>query len=433
MPPPRLGALAREPTLSRPAPAAPAAKDFGTSAMAPASWLAGWGAILPGNTGLPVNPVTALQAAAVYGCVKRLSEDIGKLPLRIKRKLRRGGFTLDTDHPLNRVLRSPNEWQTPSQCWGFFVWALALRGNGYAAVLRGEAGEPRQLVPLHPDRTSPLLSPDGHLWYQFSHQAIGDAVRYDRGNVLHARGMSFDGYTGVSPIMMAQDVVGLALATQQHGATLFRQGAQISGILESPGKLSNEAANRMSASWMAAYGGVQNSHKVAVLEEGTKFSKIAMTSEDAQFLETRQFSVVEICRLFGVPPHKVFDLSNAHYNNFENSEQQYINDTLIPIARQIEEVAEATLLFEDEQGQFEIEFNFDKLLRGDRKTRMETYVAGVNNGIMSRNQARIEEGWEPVDGGDELRVPLNTGTTQPGPASPTDPEPASPAPREEPS
>ncbi|MFC0407928.1 phage portal protein [Roseomonas elaeocarpi] len=371
-----------------------------------------------------MNPLTAMQAAAVYGCVKRLSEDIGKLPLRLKRRLRRGGFSLDLDHPLNRLFRRPNEWQTPSQCWSYFVWALALRGNAYAPVLRGPAGEPVQIIPVNPDQVSPLRATDGLPWWQVSHPCIGDGRRFDQGNLLHAHGMSFDGYTGVSPIMLAQDVVGLSLATQQHGATLFRQGAQVSGVLETAGKLSAEAAQRMGASWMAAYGGVQNSHKVVVLEEGTKFSKIAMTNDEAQFLATRQFSVVEICRMFGVPPHKVFDLSNAHYANIENSEQQYINDTLIPVAQQIEEVMEAVLLFEDEQGQFEIEFNFDKLLRGDRKTRMETYVAGVNNGIMSRNQARIEEGWEPVDGGDELRVPLNTGAPEAAPVPAPKPESA---------
>jgi len=412
MPPPRLGTLAREPTFDR-----KPQKSGSMSTSTAGPWLAGWGGVMPGSTGVPVNPFSALQAAAVYACVKRLSEDVGKLPLRVRRRLRKGGFREDYDHPLNRLFRRPNEWQTASQCWSYYVWALALRGNAYAPVIRGRAGEPTAIVPVSPDRVSPLLTPDGRLWYQVSHPYLGEGLRLDQGNVLHAKGMTFDGYTGVSPIMLAQDVVGLSLATQQHGATLFRQGAQIAGVLEVPNKLSTEAAQRMATSWSAAYGGVQNANKVAVLEEGTKFAKIAMTNEDAQFLASRQFSVVEICRLFGVPPHKVFDLSNAHFSNIENSEQQYINDTLVPIARQVEEVLEQTLLWDDEQGEIDIRFDFNELLRGDRLTRVQAQVLEVNNGLGNPNEARIEEGKEPYEGGWAFRVPLNTGDAGAKPAA----------------
>jgi len=371
MPPPRLGTLAREPSFTR----APGVEKSGAAAgTAAGPWAGGWGGVMPGSTGVAVNPFSAMQAAAVYGCVKRLSEDVGKLPLRIRRRLRKGGYTVDLDHPLNRLFRKPNEWQTASQCWSYYVWALALRGNAYASVLRGRAGEPTAIVPVNPDRVSPLLTPDGRLWYQISHPYLGEGLRLDQGNVLHAKGMTFDGYTGVSPIMLAQDVVGLALASQQHGATLFRQGSQISGVLEVPAKLSAEASKRMAASWADTYAGVQNAHKIAVLEENAKFAKIGMTNEEAQFLSTRQMQVIEICRLFGVPPHKVFDLSNAHFANIENSEQQYINDTLVPIARQVEEVLEQTLLWDDEQGEVDIRFDFNELLRGDRKTRVEAQV-----------------------------------------------------------
>jgi HK97 family phage portal protein len=402
MPPPRIVESGRwtEPRVAMSA----VKRDVGGYGSAQPGLFAGLG-YLPGSTGVPVTPYSALQVATVYACVDRLSKDIGKLPIQVRRRLSRG-TALDNDHPLNRLFRTPNRWQTPSQCWGFYVWALALRGNGYAAILRGPAGEPREVLPISPDRTSVMLSQVGDVFYQFNHPALTPGLRLDADNVLHAKGMTMDGIMGLSPIFLAQDVAGLALAAQQHGATLFRQGAQLNGYIKHPNKLSPEGKDYLSTRFSQRFGGVQNAHGTPVLDEAMTFEKVAMTSEEAQFLETRGMQVLEICRLFGMPPHKVFSAGNDKFANLEMSEQQYVNDTLLPIGKQIEELCERNLLFEDERDRYEIRFNFDALMRADRKTRVETNARAIMSTQMTPNEARIDDNREPnVPNGDTFVSP----------------------------
>ena len=362
------------------------------------------------NTGVPVTHITALAVSTFYSCARILGNDIGKLPLKLKRRVD-GGLVVDTVHPLNRLLREPNGWQTPIEFWSYMASTLAIRGNAYAVIVRGLFGEPLRLIPVSPDRISVMLSPRGWLFYNVSHPAIGDGLMLHQADVLHIRGLSIDGgYLGVSPIAAAPDVFGLGIAAQQHAATVFRNGAALGGVLTAPNKLTPEAAARMGQNWKDTYAGVQNSHKVAVLEEGVKFEKIAMTSEDAQLLETRKYSAIEICRLVGVPPHKVYDLSDAHYANFENANQAYIDDSLQPICTQIEQRGERNLLFDDERELYCLEFDFRALLRGDRKSRYDAYSIGLQTGFLTINECRIDDGRNPIEGGDAFRVPLNTGT-----------------------
>ena len=194
--------------------------------------------ILPGSTGTPVTPYTAQQVATVWACEKRLADDIGKLPWQVRRRLRRGGYKIDLEHPLNRLFRRPNRWQTPSQCWSYYTSALVLRGNGYAVVVRHpRTGAPQQIIPVSPDQVTVNISEDGDLFYRINHRTLGNGLVLHQDNVLHAKGKTFDGYVGVSPIQAAQDVVGLAVAAQTHGAVLFRQGAQVKGVVIHPGHL----------------------------------------------------------------------------------------------------------------------------------------------------------------------------------------------------
>ena len=406
MPPSRIY-NAREPVIRAPQ---QAVRKGGSAALASTGPGTFYG-YMGGSTGIPVTTYTALGSSPVYACVKRISDDIGKLPVRIHKRLRRGGWQLDTEHPLNKLFRAPNRWQTPSQCWSYFTQSLALHGNAYMPTVRGRGGEPVEIIPLNPNRVSVNMGANGDLFYDCRHPAFGqEAKRLHQDNVLHAKWMCQDGFVGISAIAYAQDVFGLALAAQAHGAVLFRQGAQMNGFIKHPGTLSKESKEYLTQSFDTRYAGVQNAHRTAVLEEGMSFEKVTMTSEDAQLLESRQFSVVEICRMFGVPPHKIGDLDDAHLANVEQGEQQYINDTLDPIANQLGELLETRLLFDDERGDYQIRHDFKSLLRGDRKTRAEVYHLAITDGYMTRNQARIEEGDAPAEGLDEFLVPLNMGT-----------------------
>jgi HK97 family phage portal protein len=368
------------------------------------------------NTGVPVTPLTALQAAAVYGCVKCISDDIAGLDIIVRKRLANGnGWKIDTDHPLNELFANPNRWQTPFEFWSYIVSSLCFRGNSFAVIERDMDGRPVELVPIAPDRVTVRLTDDGTLWYRCNSRHIGYGIMVPPDDMLHLKNISLDSYLGVSPIAIAQDVIGLALATQQHGAVLFRQGGQIGGTINHPGKLSKEAGDRMAASWKDTHSGVQNAHKVAILEEGAKFEKVGMTNEDAQFLATRQFQTLEICRLFKVPPHKIGELTRATFSNIEQQQQQYIDDALQPIAKRIRDAAHAQLLFDDERDTYQVSHSFESMLRGDQKTRFESYQIGLLNGFLSRNEVRQRENMNPVEGGDEYRVPLNTADpTKPG-------------------
>ncbi|BAK83957.1 phage portal protein [Komagataeibacter medellinensis] len=415
-------AIRREPKLSFPErKPAPVNKDVGTTTIPSLGMFAAFGGY-PASTGTPVTPFTALQASAVYGCVNCISQDIGKLSLTMRRKLPGNrGYTAVTDHPLLTVLRKPNPWQTRSQFWRYLSTSLKLRGNAYAAILRNYGGEPTSLIPLSPDVTTPVISDTGRVFYRFSHPMIGQGQLWYQENILHFRDMMVDGgYVGLSPIAYAQDVMGVAIAAQRHAAILFRQGNQTGGVLSTDKPLSPEGAVQIANEVANHYQGVENSSKPMVLGSGMTYERMTLTNEEAQFLESRRFSVEEICRIFRVPPHKVQHLVGGTFSDIENEEQAYINDTLQPVATEIEQMGSERLLFEDDiAAGIELYFDFDSLLRGNQKARYEAYSIGTQTGILSVNEARAREGLPPIEGGDVHRFPLNTGDIKPPSPPPT--------------
>lgn len=377
------------------------------------------------NTGVPVTPFTALQSAAVYGCAKCISEDIAGLPLQVRRRTANGQWMIDAAHPLNALFRRPNRWMSAWQFWSYALVAYALRGNSYIVINRDRTGAPVELVPVTPDRVTVKLSVvDGQPWYLVNARQIGIGVWVPPEDMIHMRNMSVDGYLGLSPIACAQDVVGLALAAQQHGAILFRQGAQLSGYLKHPGRLSKEASDNLGESWRDTYSGVQNAHKTAVLEEGMEFEKLAITNEDAQFLQTRQFQVLDICRIYRVPPHKLMDYGRATFNNIDAQQQSYVDDALSPCTGQLEGLMNDQLLFDDERADYETHFDYTGLLRGDTIRRYQTYQIGLANGFLNRNEVRAAENMNPIPG------PMGTDytiTAQPGQAGLDAPKPPMPS------
>lgn len=378
----------------------------------------------PSDTGIPVTPFTAMQAAAVYACVKVLSEDVAKLPINVQDRLPKGGWQNNPDHPISQIIHRPNEWMTPFEFWAYLVVSHQIRGNGYACILRTKGGDPYRLLPLLPDRVMCLLTDKGELYYSATAPQLGDQARlFHPEDMIHIRNMSIDGgILGTSVISCSQNVLGLALATQKNAATLFRQGSMPRGMITMPegAKLDKPTSTRIGDSFSTVYAGSDNAHRVMVLEGGMKFEPVSMTAEDAQLLESRKFAAEEIARLFRVPQHKIGLLDHATFSNIENQNQQYIDDALMGICRRIEESLELTLLSEKERGRIRIRFDFDQLLRGDFKTRMEAYQIGLLNGVFTANEVREKEGLAPFAGGDIHRFPLNTG---PGATKPSDTSP----------
>ena len=384
-------------------------------------WLGGlFGGFGNSSTGIPVTPQTALQAADVYACVRVLAEDLAKLDLNIQTRLDRGGWVVDEDHPLNTVFRFPNQLHSNFDFIAMIGAQLALRGNAYIAVLRDYAGRPVQLVPISADHMSVVLSQSGQLFYRISTQSIqnGAGIVLSREDVMHIRsGISTNGYIGVSPIDAASNAIGLSIALELHGNKFFANGTSLSGYLEMPGKLSPERRRELSDQLARAHSGIDNAGKTLILEAGSKFTPAVMTSEQAQYLGSRAASTIQIARLFRVPPSKLQEHGDSHFNNIESMNMDYVQNTLAPIAKRIEQEAERVLLFNRELTNTRIRFDFDSELRGDITTRYNAAAVGITNGFISRNEARARENLPPVEGGDEMIVPLNMGTAGPKPDS----------------
>jgi len=219
-------------------------------------------------------------------------------------------------------------------------------------------------------------------------------VYLDPHNVLHIPGLGFDGLVGYSPIAMARNAIGMAIACEEYGAKFFANGASPGGVLEHPGTIRDPAKVR--ESWNSVYQGSSNSHRICVLEEGMKFQPIAISNEQAQFLETRKFQINEIARIFRVPPHMVGDLEKSSFSNIEEQSLEFVKYTLGPWVIRWEQALARALFSEAEKPRMFFKFNVDGLLRGDYVSRMNGYAVGRQNGWMSANDIRSLEDLDPI-------------------------------------
>lgn len=347
----------------------------------------GWSFLFGGTTsGKAVNERTAMQTSAVYACVRILSESIAVLPLHVYRYTDNGGKERTSMHPLYRLLHDePNREMTSFVFRETLMAHLLLWGNAYAQIIRDGRGYPVALYPMLPDRMSVDRNPQGELIYTY--QSDKGQVKLRKESVLHIPGLGFDGLIGYSPIAMAKNAVGLALATEDYGAAFFANGANPGGVLEHPGVIKPEQADRLRESWATQFGGA-NAHKVAVLEEGLKFHQMSIPPEQAQFLETRKFQINEIARIFRVPPHMVGDLEKSSFSNIEQQSLEFVKYTLDPWVVRWEQSLQQSLILPSEKSAVFIRFNLDGLMRGDYQSRMQGYSVGIQNGFYSVNDVR---------------------------------------------
>ena len=361
------------------------------------------------SSGKPVNETTAMQMTAVYSCVRILSEAVAGLPLNIYRYNDSGGKEKAFTHPLYRLLHDePNPEMTSFAFRETLMSHLLIWGNAYAQVIRNARGEVVALYPLMPNKMTVDRDQSGRLFYVYQRgaedsKALGSESRVilSPPDVLHIPGLGFDGLIGYSPIAMARNAIGLAIATEEYGAKFFANGAAPSGVLEHPGTLKDP--QRIRDSWNAAHQGSENSHKIAVLEEGLKYTPIGISPEQAQFLETRKFQINEIARIFRVPPHMLADLEKSSFSNIEQQSLEFVKYTLDPWVVRWEQSMCRVLLSESEKPGYFIKFNVDGLLRGDYASRMSGYATARQNGWMSANDIRELENLDriaPELGGD---------------------------------
>ena len=358
------------------------------------------------SSGMRVSADNALRLAAVYASVRILAETMASLPFVLYRQRTDGGKDKVTDHWLYRLLaKRPNRYQNPFEWREMLQGHLALRGNAYNQIVANSRGEITDLVPIHPDRIRMELTPSGDYRYRVMDR-LGNESIVPRGDIWHLRGLSSDGLMGMSPIELARESLGMALAAQDYGSRFFANDAKpTGGWIEFPGSFKDAEAKKVfRESYQQAQSGA-NRGKVLVLENGMKFHEVGVTNKDAQFLELRKFQITDIARLFRVPPHMIADLERATFSNIEQQSLEFVMHTMTPWAERWEASIESDLLLDGDE--LEVEFDFANLMRGDAASRSTYYQSGIQNGWLTRNEARIAENLNPLDGLDEPLRPLN--------------------------
>lgn len=360
-------------------------------------------------TGVRVTADTSMRLSAVYSCVRLIAETFAMLPFSMSRIVA-GKRKYFTDHWLyQRLAVRPNDYQNRFEWHEMILGHLALRGNAYNRIISDGSGAVTQLRPIHPDRIRLELQPNTGM-FRYRIQNTGGAWDVvSRGEIWHIKGLSSDGYMGLNPIELASQTIGLGLAAQEYGARFYANDARPGGgWIEHPGNFKDkDSRDNFKMSWQTAQTGA-NRHKTAVLEWGMKYHELAIKNNDAQFLETRQFQVVDICRIFRVPPHLVMDLTRGTFSNIEQQSLEFMAYSMAPWAERME-ASESSNFLEDD-AEWQLEYDFTHLMRGDAASRSAYYTGGITNGWMTRNEARTAEGYETLDGLDDPLMPLNMQT-----------------------
>lgn len=377
------------------------------------SWVTGWGGPLGTASGqqlgLPLAPIidqtkltlpdAALQISAVFACVEILAQTISTLPLYVYRD--KGGVRVpDKMSRLWLLLHeSPNRWMTPSEFLSAMVVNRMLRGNAYALIERDSAGEPIALVPLSPDQMEVSVVEGGEVYVYYQD---GDITALAPENVIHWKGLG-NGFLGLSKLDFMRATTNEAIRAQDNANSLYGKGSKPTGVLQTDSKLSAEQVTalmtRFQTSMTSSGGGL------IIADRGLKYSQMSLSPADAQLLETRRFTIEEICRWFGVPAVLVGTTGQTTWGSgIEQIVSGFHKFTIGPLCKQLEQVLERRL---KNYEPITIEFKMDGLLRTDPASRAAFYSTMSQNGAMTRNEIRRLENLPPVEGGDELTAQSN--------------------------
>ena len=379
------------------------------------------------QSGQYVDQDIALNYAAVWACVRVISETVAQLPWKTYQKTTRGKKEAAT-HPVSWLLHTqPNPETTAFRFKRAQLAHALLWGNSYAEIERDTSGRPLWLWPIHPSRVKPERDQDGELVYRISPKDGAPEAVIPARDMLHFRGLGDDDIVGTSVVAKAKQSIGLGLAMESFGSSFFGNGTHMGGALMHPGKLSPEARKNLEES-VQKRAGRDNALRTLVLEEGMKFERMGTPPEDAQFLESRTFQVLEIARWFRVPPHKLYDLSRATWNNIEHQSIEFVTDTIVPWTCNLEEEANIKLFGRQQRGVVYTKFALNAMLRGDTASRYSAYATARQWGWMSVNDIRELEDMNPVPGGNQYLVPSNMTTPKkleeaPAPGAPREPVP----------
>lgn len=361
------------------------------------------------SSGENVSNNSALQLSTVFDCIRSISEDVAKLPFKVYRDLVPTGKEIRKEHPVYRLIH--NEPNSEMTAMGFreTLTAHCLGwGNGYAEIVRDTRGVPLSLWPLPPDRVKPYRKDNGSIWYEVT--VDGGTVNIQAANMLHIRGPGFDGLVGYNVIRYARESIGGALASQKFASAFYKNNATPGGILTHQNNLSGPAQDRLKESMEKQTRGAENASRLIVLEEGMTFTRMTIPPEEAQFLETRQFSVADICRWFRMLPGKVGDTTRAQgWSTLEMTNTDYVTDTLMPWLVRWEQEIERKLFRPSElsDGYF-VRHVVNGLLRGDMKTRFQSYSLAYATNWLNPDEIREFEDMNPISDGEGEKYKAQT-------------------------
>ncbi len=374
------------------------------------------------SSGIHVDDTAALGYIPFVACIKAISEPLGMFPLKVFEKQAAGRVEATSDPLYYLVHDEPNPMMTAPVFREFFVASAVGAGDGIAWIEFDKAGRLKGLWPLRADRTK-IEKHSGRLWYT-TYADEGKQDQFEDWEILHVPGMGNDGTRGYRPVRLMAEALGLGIAAERFGASLFGRGAHTSGALQSPKQLSKPAADRLVKQIEERIGGPHNSHRPLVLEEGLTWNPVSINPNEAQFLETRNFQAVEVARFMRVPASEIDAAAkdSMTYSNVEQDAMRFVTRTLLKWATAVEAEMNRKCFSASKIGRFYVKHDFKALMRGDMKSRFDAYkIAGGGYAWASKNEIRSWEEMNAVEGGDKIpedRIP-DPITPTPDPGTPT--------------
>lgn len=356
------------------------------------------------QTDTTITPKNATSISAVYSAISAISDTISTLPLNLYHKFD-DKREIAYEHYLEKLIKfSPNEYFTQTTFIEAIVKSMLVYGNAFIYPIKQRNNQIVRLELLDPTNIT-IFSYEKTPFYNYTSKDA--SLRLELNELINIPYFSFDGLNGLSPISACKATLELSKVVENQGIKFYKNGAFPSGVLELPNELSDEAYLRLSKSWHRAYSG-NNLYKTAILESGAKYNPIAIANKDAQYVELKQFQISDIARIFNIPAHKIGDLTHATFSNIEQQELNYAIQTIRPLITKIESFLNKGLLLENEREEYYFKFNLSAMLRGDVKSRFESYMLGRNMGVYSVNEIRRLEELNPIEGGDVYDKPLNS-------------------------
>lgn len=365
----------------------------------------------PSASGISITPRVAMSCAPVRCAVQAISEAVGQLPVLLYRRLPEGGKERDPQHPAYALLHDQaNEWTSASDFREQLTRDALLNGNGFAFINRVD-GKPVELLRLDPASMSVSYETlTGEPTYTLTDED-GAKRTYPREDILHIRAPSLDGVAGIAPIHSCREAIGLSLIMEQHCARLFSNSARPSGLISFKEKMDANSLKDAMTIWRSAMSG-ENTGKTGVLDRGATWSQITLSPVDAQFIELRQFQILEIARAFRIPPIFLMEYGRATWSNSAEMGQQFLTYCLEPWLKRWEGEIRLKLISPENRETCFAEFLTDALLRSDVEKRGTYYQTLRVNGVLSANEIRALENYPPREGGDTYENPNTTSGAQ---------------------